>query len=140
MATGGSIWTPSGGNVLTAKLVKEIALSDMVTALVPVVGAGYFRVYAPFRVLAFYASLFVVSTSGIVTVDINVNGVTILPTKLTIDINEKDTTTALVPYVISGSPAPSYYDFIVGNEVSFDIDIGGTGAKGLVVYMLGYDI
>jgi len=136
----GSVFAGGPGNVLTSKLVKEIALSDMITALANTVDAGYFRVYAPFRVLVFYASVRTVSSSGVVTVDINVNGVSILSTKLTIDANEKDNTTAAIPYVLVGSPAPAFYDFIVGQEVTFDIDTSGTGAKGLVLYMVGFDI
>jgi len=136
-----TIWNPGAlGGTLTSKLVKEIALSDMVTSLVPANGVGYFRVYAPFRVLAFYASLFAVSSSGLVTVDINVNAVSILVTKLSIDANEKDNTTAATPYIITGSPAPSFYDFTIGQEVSFDIDASGTGAKGLILYMVGFDL
>jgi hypothetical protein len=136
-----TIWTPGAlGDVLSSKLVKEIALSDMVTPLSAANGLGYFRVYAPFRVLAFYASLFAVSSSGLVTVDINVDTVSILTTKLSIDANEKDNTNAATPYVLVGSPTPSFYDFSIGQEVSFDLDAGGTGAKGLILYMVGFDL
>jgi hypothetical protein len=137
----GSIWTPGGNSgSLTSKLVKEIALSDMTTVLIAATGLGYFRVYAPFRLLALYASVFVVSSAGLPTVDVNVNGSTILSTKLTIDANEKDSTTAATAYVFTGSPAPTSWDFTVGQEVSFDLDVAGANAKGLIVYMLGFDL
>jgi hypothetical protein len=132
-----AIWTPGSGGVevLSSKLIKEIALSDQATALLVTVGAAYFRVYAPFVVTAIYASLFVVSSSGIVTVDINRNGVSILSTKLTIDVGEKDSLTAAVPYVITGTTL-----FSIGEEISLDIDVAGTGAKGLIVYFAGNDV
>jgi len=134
----GSVWVGGPGNVLTSKLVKEIALTDMLSAILVQTGVGYFRVYQPFRVNTFIISLFNVSTAGIVTVDINVNTVSILTTKLTIDINEKDSTTAAVPYALTGSA--NFYDFAAGQEVSFDVDVTGTGCKGLVAYMIGFDL
>jgi len=136
-----TIWNPGGtSGALTSKLVKEIALTDMTTVLIASILVAYFRVYAPFRTLALYASLSSVSTSGVVTVDVNVNGTSILATKLTIDANEKNSVDAAIPYVFVGSPAPAFHDFDVGSEVTFDIDTGGTGAKALVAYFLGFDL
>jgi hypothetical protein len=64
----------------------------------------------------------------VVTIDINVNGSTILSTKLTIDASEKTSTTAATSYVISGAGKLKDDD-----EVTIDIDTAGTGAKGLIV-------
>lgn len=136
----GSVWAGGADGALTSKIVREIALSDLTTALIAAVNVGYFRVYAPFRVLTLYASLLTVSSSGLVTLDINVNGATVLATKLSIDANEKDNTTAVTPYIWIGSPAPTFRDFAVGDEVKIDLDAAGTGAMGLILYMVGFDI
>jgi hypothetical protein len=60
-------------------------------------------------------------------VDINKNGTTVLSTKLTIDASEVTSTTAATAAVISVSA------FADDDEVEFDIDVAGTGAKGLKV-------
>jgi hypothetical protein len=52
-----------------------------------------------------------------------------LSTKLTIDANEKTSTTAATAAVISDSTIAD------DAEITFDIDTAGTGAKGLIVSM-----
>lgn len=71
-------------------------------------------------------------TTGTTTIDINKNGSTILPTKITIDSTEKTSRTAATPPVINtGNRA-----FSIGDVFTFDIDaIQSTAAKGLSVYM-----
>ena len=77
------------------------------------------------------ASLTVASTSGVTTVDININGESILSTKLTIDAGEKTSLTAAVGSVISNTViSPS-------DEITFDVDAAGAGAKGLKVWLVG---
>jgi hypothetical protein len=66
-----------------------------------------------------------------VTVDINKNGTTILSTKLTIDVDEKTSATAAIAAVISDAVLAA------GDEITFDVDVAGTGAKGLKVWMIG---
>ncbi len=85
----------------------------------------------PFNVtvVAVGASLNTVSSSGNPTIDINEGGTTILSTKLTIDAGEKTSLTAATPAVISDSAIAA------GAEVGIDIDVAGTGAKGLVVWI-----
>jgi hypothetical protein len=77
------------------------------------------------------ASLATVSSSGVVTVDINEGGTTVLSTKLTIDASEKTSTTAATAAVISDSALAD------DAEITFDIDTAGTGAKGLKVWLIG---
>lgn len=77
------------------------------------------------------ASLTTASTSGVVTVDINESGSTILSTKLTIDANEKTSTTAAAAAVMSDTSLAD------DAELTFDIDTAGTGAKGLKVTLIG---
>lgn len=71
------------------------------------------------------------SSGGPVTVDINVNGATILSTKLTIDDTETDSDTAATPPVISNTALAA------GDVITIDVDAAGTGAKGLVVSLIG---
>ena len=73
------------------------------------------------------ANINTVSSSGTPTIDINKNGSTILSTKVTIDASEKTSTTAATPAVLSGGSTT----FADDDEVSIDIDVAGTGAKGL---------
>jgi hypothetical protein len=68
----------------------------------------------------------------LVTVDINEGGSTILSTKLSIDANEKTSTTAATAAVISDTALAN------DSEITFDIDAAGTGAKGLKVALIGY--
>ena len=70
------------------------------------------------------ASLVTASSSGTPTFDINENGTSVLSTKITIDVNEKTSTTAAIPPVISDSTLAD------DAEITFDIDVAGTGAKG----------
>lgn len=108
-------------------LVYEFALSDETTAITT--GAAKVTWRAPYAmtVTAVRASLSTASSSGIPTVDINDSGTTILSTKLTIDANEKTSTTAAAAAVISDAAIAD------DAEVTFDIDVSGTGAAGLKV-------
>lgn len=80
-------------------------------------------------VLAVRASLTTASSSGIPTIDINESGTSILSTKLTIDANETTSKTAATPAVISD---PTIAD---DAQMTIDVDVSGTGAVGLKVYM-----
>ena len=75
------------------------------------------------------ASLTTASSSGIPTIDINESGTSILSTKLTIDANETTSTTAATAPVISDSAIAD------DAQMTIDIDVAGTGAVGLKVYM-----
>jgi hypothetical protein len=70
------------------------------------------------------------SSSGLVTVDVNVNGGTILSTKLTIDQDELTSRTAATPAVLSTASVAD------DDLVTIDIDTAGTGAKGLKAHFL----
>ena len=77
-------------------------------------------------------SLSTASSSGLPTFDINEGGTTILSTKLTIDANELTSTTAATPAVISDTTLAD------DAEMTIDIDVAGTGAKGAKVALIGY--
>jgi hypothetical protein len=91
-----------------------------------------FRMPFAFTVTGVRASLSTASSSGIPTVDINEGGTTILSTKLTIDANELTSTTAATAAVVSDT---AWAD---DAEITIDIDVAGTGAQGLKVYINGY--
>ena len=103
------------------------ALSDETTPLTS--GTQKLTVRAPFTfsITSVRASLTTASNSGAVITDINVNGVSILSSLLSIDANEKTSTTAATAATIA-SPSVT-----TDTEITFDIDNAGTGASGLKV-------
>lgn len=103
------------------------ALSDESSAITT--GVAKLTARAPYKakIVDIRSNLNTVSSSGLPTVDINVNGSTILSTKLTIDATEKTSKTAAAAYVASSTALAD------DDELTFDIDVAGTGAKGLKV-------
>lgn len=71
------------------------------------------------------------SSSGVVTVDVNLNGVSIFSTNPSIDANE-DTSATGTAAVLSTTALAQY------DKLTFDVDAAGTGAKGLQVFLVGY--
>ena len=110
--------------------VIQLACSDLVSDLTAGAGKAYIRVPRAMTIGSVRASLLVASASGLVTVDINNNGSSILSTKLTIDAGEKTSVTAATAPVLA-SPALADDD-----ELTIDIDTAGTGARGLIVSIL----
>ena len=129
-----SIWQPDGVvHALGAREIIQVACSDLVTNLIVATSVGYFYVAqrCGFTLQGVEASLNQASSSGIVTIDINKNGVTILSTKLTIDQGELTSITAATPAVITAT------EFNPGDLVTIDIDTAGTAARGLIVTLRG---
>ena len=114
-----------------SKVEIGAAASDEITPLTTGTAKVTFRLPHAMTLTAVRASLTTASSSGTPTVDINQNGTTILSTKLTIDANEKTSTTASVPAVISNSSLSD------DAEISVDIDAAGTGATGLKIWLIG---
>jgi hypothetical protein len=110
-----------------------IACSDETTALTTGTGKVTFRMPYALTVSAVKASLTTAQTSGgILTIDINEGGVSILSTKLTIDNTEKTSVTAAIAAVISDAALAA------DAEITIDIDqIGDGTAKGLKVSLIG---
>jgi hypothetical protein len=77
------------------------------------------------------ASVTTVSSSGLPTVQIRnaTSGMDMLSVALTIDANESDSSTAATAAVINASED----DVATGDSIRIDIDVAGTGAKGLFV-------
>jgi hypothetical protein len=111
--------------------VIGIAVSDEETALTTGTAKVTFRMPFAMTLTAVRASLSTASTSGLPTFDINEGGTSILSTKLTIDANEKTSTTAATAAVISDTGLAD------DAEITIDIDVAGTGAKGAKVYLIG---
>jgi len=109
----------------------QLACSDLTSDITAGTSRGYFRAPFRFRVTDVRASLLTAAESGTFTVDINRNGVTILSTKLTIDATEKTSVTAATPAVISDE----YVN--LDDEITIDVDDAGTGARGLIVTIIG---
>jgi hypothetical protein len=107
-----------------------IAASDETTSLAVGSGKTYFRMPYAATLLAVRASVNAVA-SGVTIVDINENGTSVLGDKLSIDANEKTSTTAASGVTISG------FTLTDDAEISIDIDQVGTApvAKGLKVYL-----
>jgi LEA14-like dessication related protein len=109
----------------------QVALSDETTNLTTGTAKVTFRSPCALTVTAVRSSLATISSSGLVTVDINEAGSSIISTKLSIDASEKTSTTAATPAVISDSAIAD------DAEITMDIDAAGTGARGLKVLIIG---
>lgn len=107
--------------------VYEFALGDETTAITTGTAKLTWRAPFAFTIKDVRASLGTVSSSGLPTVNIKESGTTIFSTKLTIDASEKTSTTAATPYVLSDTSIAD------DAEITFDIDVAGTGAAGLKV-------
>lgn len=121
----------NGTNGTNAAFQMGVAVSDETTAITTGVAKVTFRMPSNVTLTAVRANINTVSSSGLVTVDINQTGATILSTKITIDVGEKTSTTAATPPVISTSALTD------DAEITIDIDVAGTGAKGLKIWLLG---
>jgi len=109
-----------------------IAVSDETTDITTGTAKVTFRAPFAFTIPRIpRASLSTASTSGLPEVNIKVAGTTIFSTKLTIDANEKTSTTAATAAVLTTTPTSVSDDA----EITIDIDTAGTGAKGLKVYL-----
>jgi hypothetical protein len=116
----------------SADVVLQLACSDLVTALATGASVAYVRAPQAFTLTAVRSSVLVDSSSGLVTVAIKNAGSDILSTDLSIDATEFTSVTAATPAVIS---APA-----IGDDALLTIDItaAGTGAKGLIVTLIGH--
>lgn len=127
---------PSGVSIIgatgpPARVAVGGALSDESTSLTTGTAKLTFRLPYNFDLDDVITNINTVSSSGLVTVDVNVSGSTILSTKCSIDQGEKTSVTAATPRVMSRTALDN------DEEVTVDIDAAGTGAKGLKVWLIG---
>ena len=111
--------------------VLIVPIGDETTAITVGNNKVTFRMPFALTVTAVRASLTTASSSGLPTFDINDSGITILSTKLTIDANEKTSTTAVTAAVISDTALAD------DAEITIDVDVAGTGAAGAKIYIIG---
>lgn len=137
-SAGAVAWLTLGGafefSTTNLRVLETIGISVVseTTTLTTGTAKRTFRMPYALTLTSVRASVSTVSSSGTPTVDINEGGSTILSTKLTIDANEYTSTTAATAAVISDSALAD------DAEMTIDVDVAGTGAKGLKVYLYGY--
>ncbi|MEQ1736092.1 MAG: hypothetical protein ABL886_06800 [Rhodoglobus sp.] len=107
-----------------------IACSDETTPLTVGTNKTRFRAPHAFTIASVKCSLTTASSSGLVTVDVNKNGVSIFSTRPTLDVSEKTTATAATPSVLSTTAVAA------DDELTFDVDVAGTNASGLKVTLV----
>ena len=119
---------------LPTSIELQAAASDLTTAITVGTNKVYIPLPTSFTLTEVRAFLSTPQTSGsIFTVNINLNGVSILSTKLTIDNNENSSKTATTPAVISNTTMTD------DGIISIDVDqIGNGTAKGLIVTLIGF--
>ena len=115
----------------TGPKYQWLAFMQADQASVITTGTAKFTIRLPAcTVLSVRASVKTASSSGNPTFDINDDGTSILgANKLSIDANEKTSTTATTPTSIAN---PTIAD---DSEVTIDYDTAGTGTVGPVIYM-----
>ena len=106
-----------------------LAIGDETTALTTGTAKVTWRAPFALTLVAVRASLTTASSSGVPTFDINEGGTTILSTKLTIDANEKSSTSAATAVVISDTAIAD------DAELTVDVDVAGTGAAGAKIIL-----
>lgn len=79
-----------------------------------------------------YATVGTASTCGVPSIQVQQNCIDILSTAITIDVCEVSSKTAAVPRVIADCTLD------VDARLSVDVDVAGTGTKGLWLYISGY--
>ncbi len=120
--------------LLTAKKTVEIKVFDDATTITTGDGKYYWIVPSQFNarvIIGVFATVSTVSSSGTPTVQIHnlTDAVDVLSTALTIDVSEYTSDTAATPAVINTSND----DLATGDRIRIDVDVAGTGAKGLSV-------
>lgn len=124
----------------TLRLIEThgIALSDETTAITTGTGKGSFSLPYAFTLVGVYVTLNTASSSGTPTFDFNEAGSTCLSTRVVIDVNEFTggssgyQGTAAAAAVISDTSLAAFA------QLTWDIDVAGTGAKGAKAYIIGY--
>jgi len=128
-----SFATPNGGGGTAIPYSLIISCSGATQSLTVGTAKETFRAGQAFTLTEVKASLATAATGSTVIVDINLNGASVLGTKLSIDATETTSTTAASAATITTSTIP------LDGEITIDIDqVGATlPGTGLKVYLLG---
>lgn len=131
---GGGGPAPEPINPLMFKQFYPAACGDETTPITTGDNKLVFRWGVPFLIDSIYASLTAPQTGGLTfTVDVKVNGASILSTLITIDNNLESSLGSLVQPVISNNV------LAVNDEITIEVTQVGNGtATGLKVYFTGY--
>lgn len=127
----GANWSVIGRRVAQLEAIG-VALGDETTAVTAGVAKVTMRMPYAMKLTTVRSNLNAASSAGLPTVDINEGGASILSTKLSIDVGELTSVTAAAPPVLSDTALAD------DAEITFDVDVAGTGAKGLKVWLIGY--
>ena len=111
-----------------------LACSDETTAISDTGTVLTFYMPFAYTVTGVRASLTTTSSSGTPTIDINDGATTILSTKITIDPGDLISTDSATQPVIDDP------DLADGAKITIDVDVTGTDATGLKVYIIGYRV
>lgn len=112
--------------------VIPFKIGDSVTPITVGTGKYSFRMPYEFKLTKVKASLDVASSSGIPVFDINMNGTSILSTKLSIDATETTSKTAATEAVLSTTVLTD------DSLITIDFDAAGTDTAGVTIYLIGY--
>lgn len=112
--------------------VFQLACSDRSSSLTTASSVASFHAPFGFVLTDAQSEVLVASSSGLVSVQVKKNGTSLLSTVLSIDASEVSSLTAATPGVIAGAPS-----IVQGDLITIDITASGTGAKGLIVTLLG---
>jgi hypothetical protein len=116
---------------LTSPYDYLVACSDESTPITAGAGIISFRSPRAFTLSSVKASLRTASDTGSVTVDVNLNGVSIFSTIITIEVNETTSLDATTQPVLSTTAIPA------DGLITIDIDSDGNNAAGLKLSFLG---
>lgn len=128
--------TPDGlaGSEYGVEVVQILVTDPSGSALTTGDGKAYFMVPSKlngWNLIRANAAVTTVSSSGTPTVQVHnvTDAVDMLSTRITIDANESTSHTAATPPVIDTTKD----DVATGDLIRIDVDVAGTGAKGLIV-------
>lgn len=131
-------WVLFGELLGSVKSELSFACSDRTTAITAGAGKGSRMAPWDFYVVEAMASLegAAQASGSIFTVNVKDDAVSIFTTKITIDNTEYSSLTAAAPPVLTSTPLL----IAKGSKIEADVDQVGDGtAKGLIVYLRGYE-
>ncbi len=107
--------------------VYQVACSNLTSTLTTGTNKAYFRLPFAGTLITYRASLLTASSSGALTVDVNLNGTTTMSaTKLTVNASATTSVSATQPVLTTTATVDD-------DVIAIDIDAAGTGAVGLIV-------
>jgi hypothetical protein len=109
---------------LSNPMKTGLALGDMTTTITNGTSKAYWIADQDGSFVSLDASVFTVSSAEGLQFDLNVNGSSVLSTKVYIDAGERSSLTSQTNYVFSST------NFTAGDIITWDIDVEGTGATG----------